>query len=199
MNVSCLSMSGVRKRFGFRAVLRGVNLVLSPGEVVALVGPNGCGKSTLLAIAAGALDPDDGRVERNGRVGYAPERADVPEQLTTGEWLDLFAALARVPRMDRDVDDPFGVGPTWSHRLGSLSLGQQRRVGLSAAWLAAESVLVLDEPTNGLDADGLATLVSAIDDARARKIAILVATHDRAFADRIQARWARLEGGCIDS
>jgi ABC-type multidrug transport system ATPase subunit len=205
----------VSKRRGGRLVVDDVSFTVAGSEVVALVGANGAGKSTLLAIVAGSLAPDRGWVANNGatsgrrrQLGYVPEAADPPGHLTGGELLALAAALRDGATKGRatkggngaaPLDDAtrarLGVDALAGQRIERMSLGQRRRVCLAAALVGAPSALVLDEPDNGLDADGLDALVEIISAATARNAAILVATHDPAVRSRLGARELHLDGG----
>jgi ABC-2 type transport system ATP-binding protein len=204
-----LALTGITKRFGGREVLLGVELGVDPGEVVVLRGENGSGKSTLLAIAAGVEPADRGEVRVCGRslatsrahalasVGYAAERSELPETLTVGEWLSLIAALRR------SSPAPFagatlaalGVTPLLDAPLATLSLGQHRRVALAAADHDEPALLLLDEPSNGLDREGLPALHALVARARARGAGVLVATHDTPLARAIATREVTLAHG----
>lgn len=204
-----IAIDDVAKRYGGRDVLRGVSLSVRGGEVCALLGENGSGKSTLLAIAGGILDPDRGDVRIAGvsiqkdraaalaNAGVAPERADVPDHLLAIEWLDLVASLKRATSLSSDAIAAWGLEPILYTRVGALSLGQHRRVVLAAATIGAPMVLLLDEPTNGLDRDMLGALDAEIVAHAKRGGAVLVATHDRAFAERVATASARIDAGRV--
>jgi heme ABC exporter ATP-binding subunit CcmA len=209
VNQPLLSLTNVTKRLGPRRVLDGLSMQVESGEACALVGPNGAGKSTLLRVVAGVLDPDSGsvciaglRLERErahalAELGYAPERCDVPEHLRATEWLALVSSLRRVPRPDAEFLDRFELAGFAHARVATLSLGQRRRLSLAAALLGAPRLLVLDEPTNGLDAASLDALSATVSRHTAEGGAVLVATHDRAWAAARGCRIACLEGGAI--
>ena len=192
------------KRRGGRLVVDEVSFTVAGGEVAAIVGANGAGKSTILAIVAGALPPDRGWVAVGGatsgrrrQLGYVPEAADPPGHLTGGELLALAAALRGSAPLDDATRARLGVDPLAGQRIERMSLGQRRRVCLAAALVGAPRALVLDEPDNGLDADGLDALVDLIAAATARNAAVLVATHDPAVRTRLGARELRLDAGRI--
>jgi ABC-type multidrug transport system ATPase subunit len=170
----------IRKAFGRRVVLRGVNLTVQRGERVVVVGGNGSGKSTLLQIVAGVLEPDQGRLSGCRRLGFAPEKPDLPEHLLVGEWLDLLASLKGLRKIE---DLPFGVAELSGTRASALSLGQRQRVSLASAWLGNPELLVLDEPTNGLDAQTQSEVAERLAGATA-----LIATHDRTLAAAVATR-----------
>lgn len=206
-----LAVRDISKRFGGREVLRSLSLTCEPGENVAVVGPNGAGKSTLLGVVAGILEPEAGSVTLDGeplvpgrggqsaraKLGYVPEGADPPFHLLTCELLALCAALKRAEPPPAELLERLGVSPLLEQPIGSLSLGQRRRACLAAALVGSPSLLVLDEPTNGLDPGGVEMLASVLLDHRARGGIALISTHDLGFADAASARRVRLEGGKI--
>ena len=179
--------TGIHKSLGGRAVLRGVSLSLKQGERVVVLGENGCGKSTLLQLVAAVLDADAGTLSAPHRLGFAPEKPDIPEHLSVGEWLDLVASLKGL----RSVGEPaFGAAELTQQRSPALSLGQRQRVSLACAWLGEPELLVLDEPTNGLDAQTHAEVVR-----RLGKSSALIATHDRGFAEAVATRIVNMRSG----
>ncbi len=187
-----LKIKDVGKRLGGRRVLDKVGLELD-GGVLAVVGPNGCGKTTLLRIVAGVLAPDEGDVLLDGHrldrahLGYVPEAADPPAHLTVDELLALVAALRRAAPLARELRAELGLDGIAGQRIGSLSLGQRRRACLGAALVGGPWLLVLDEPTNGLDPAGVDLLARLLGEHAVRG-AILVATHDLDFAEGLGAR-----------
>jgi iron complex transport system ATP-binding protein len=154
------------RRFPLRRIasLRGVDLLVEPGQCWGLVGPNGSGKSTLLRLCAGLAEPSAGRVLVQGApagrrasrraTAYAPETVRWPRDLSVGSVLSELAGLAgthdRGARIERVVRLT-GLSPLVHRRLGTLSLGQGRRVVLAQALLDDASLLLLDEPFSGLD------------------------------------------------
>lgn len=203
---SLLSIDGVSKRVGGRRVLSDVGLTLRAGEACALVGANGAGKSTLLRIVVGITVADAGEIRVAGlslrtarvaalaNVGYAPEHADFPDYLRASEWLALVESLKGLRRLDAEVP-PLGLSAFVHQRFGTLSLGQRRRVALAACLVGAPRLLVLDEPTNGLDTASLGEIAHLVSSQLARGGSVLFATHDAAFADQVGARRIRIEDG----
>jgi ABC-type multidrug transport system ATPase subunit len=192
----------VKKRGG-RRVLDGVSFVVGAGEVAALVGANGAGKSTILAIVAGVLPPDRGWVSIDGatsgtrrRLGFVPEAADPPGHLTGGELLALAGGLRR-GALAPAIRARLGLDAIAHQRIEKMSLGQRRRVCLGAALVGDPPALVLDEPDNGLDLDGLDALAELIAAATARGAAVLVATHDPAVRERLGARTLTIADGRV--
>jgi len=196
-------------RLGRRRVLDRVSVACGAGETVVVLGENGAGKSTLLRIVTGVLAPDEGDVLLDGesivgrrvagrrRLGYVPEAAEPLPQLTGEELVALVAALKRAPPPGADLVDRLGTASFQAQRIGSMSLGQRRRICLLAALVGAPSLLVLDEPTNGLDPDGVAMLVGLLAEQRARGGAAILATHDMDFVAALDARPVALSAGRV--
>jgi ABC-2 type transport system ATP-binding protein len=191
------------KRAG-KWALDGVSLRASAGEIVGIVGANGAGKSTLLAIVAGVLARDRGLVQIEGhlagsleaqrRLGYVPEAADPPGHLTADEIVALVGAV-KGATLDADARSTLGLDDLAGRRIDRMSLGQRRRTCLAAALVGAPRLLVLDEPSNGLDAAGIDTLVALLTSRVASGAAALVASHDPELLTRLSARTIRLDRG----
>ena len=190
-------------RRGDRTVINGVAMHVSRHEIVAVVGPNGCGKSTLLASVAGVLAPVAGQIivddfdvwgsqkaqhAARCKLGYVPENADAPGFLTGGELAALAAAARGVAGPSAIVVQQLGLDELASVRLDRMSLGQRRRAGLGAAFAGPPSLLVLDEPDNGLDLARLTALTDALRDFASNGGAVLLASHDHNFALQLGAR-----------
>jgi ABC-type multidrug transport system ATPase subunit len=178
-----LKIRHLTKWFGSRRVLDDVSLEVARGERVVVLGENGSGKSTLLQIVCGVVDADEGDVRIPDAIGYAPEKPDIPEHLLAREWLDLVASLKRA----RPITNELGVSELLGRKVGALSLGQRQRVSLVAAFTGEPPLLVLDEPTNALDAASREAIIERLAGSSA-----LIATHDRDFADRVATRVIRL-------
>jgi energy-coupling factor transport system ATP-binding protein len=165
---------------GREEVLGGASLKIRRGEVVALEGPNGSGKTTLAKIAAGLLEPVAGTVWRDGRAGYLCQdpgrylvRDRVIDEVALGVGGDLVRALAALDR----------VGLAWAadRHPRDLSSGERERLGLAAVAVAEPDLLVLDEPTRGIDPDRKAEIAAWLAEYAAAGRSVLVATHDRTF------------------
>lgn len=187
-----ISASHICVGFGGPEVLHDVSLRIEPGEIVTIVGPNGSGKSTLLRALLGIVPPVSGRVSRAPglRIGYVPQRIDLDHSLpmTVRRFLSLptrvsdheaAAALARV-----------GLPDVERKQMSDLSGGQMQRVLLARALLSSPHVLVLDEPTQGLDQPGEASFYRLIEEVRSMTgAAVLMVSHDlhvvMAASDRV--------------
>ena len=150
-----LEVDGLSKSYGERAALRAVSLELGRGELLAVLGPNGAGKTTLLAILAGITKPDSGRITRsNGAVGWVPQQAGLYRRLTVEENLRLFSHMEGVPDVEATVErmlEQTGLGDRRADQVSSLSGGNQQRINIAIGLLGNPSVLLLDEPSSGLD------------------------------------------------
>ena len=188
-----LGCEKVRVDFPTKTVFESVSLGVDEGDRIGIVGRNGDGKSTLLSVMAGMLEPDEGRVLRNGavRVGVlgqfdklndddTVERAvvgDIPEY----EW----AGDARI----RDIIAGLASDIPWDAKVGTLSGGQRRRVDLVRLLIGDWDILALDEPTNHLDVRAITWLANHLKNRwRAGQGALLVVTHDRWFLDEVCTR-----------
>jgi energy-coupling factor transport system ATP-binding protein len=170
-------------RFAYRGgseFLGGTSLEVRRGEVVGLEGPNGSGKTTLAKIAAGLLQPGAGTAWRAGRAGYLSQdpgrylvRDRVVDEVALGVGGDQTRALGALER----------VGLAWAaeRHPRDLSSGERERLGLAAVAVAEPDLLVLDEPTRGIDPDRKAEIAEWLAEYAAAGRGVLVATHDRTF------------------
>jgi ABC-2 type transport system ATP-binding protein len=202
-----LSLSNITKSFGARRALAGVSLEVNAGEAVLLVGRNGAGKTTLLRIATGFLDADAGSVTIDGipiadraraqaRVGYLPEHAPAPAELTVRDHLATRARLKGVDdrgAVDKAMQAADIVGEA-GRRIGTLSKGFRQRVGLADALLGEPPLLILDEPTSGMDPIQTKELRAHLIGA-AKQRAVLVSSHAVADLEGLAARIAVLRDG----
>ena len=197
---------------GGRAVdaLTGFTLSVQRGEVLGIAGPNGAGKSTLIGILLGYLQPSAGTVRIDGRaprpyierhgIGYLSELIDVEPRWTVGEALERFATLAGVRDADvalraQELAERFGLDDQRGARFRELSKGNKQRLGLAQALLRQERVLVLDEPTHGLDPLWTNRFRGVVAELRRPDRAILVASHNLEELERLCDRVAILDRG----
>jgi ABC-2 type transport system ATP-binding protein len=202
-----LALRGIVRTFGRRRAVTGVSFEVAAGEAVLLVGRNGAGKTTLLRVATGFLDPDAGEVmvagiamarERawaQGRLGYLPEHAPAPSELTVREHLYLRARQKRVAAagLDRAIALA-GLGETLRQRIATLSKGFRQRVGLADALLGDPPLVILDEPTSGMDPIQVRQLRDHLVVA-ARDRAVLVSSHAVSDLEPLATRVAVLRAG----
>jgi ABC-2 type transport system ATP-binding protein len=150
-----LEVDGLSKSFGERIALRDVSLDVRSGELLAVLGPNGAGKTTLLSILAGITRPDSGRISTaNGDVGWVPQQAGLYHRLTVEENLRLFCHMEGVDDIEGTVGrmlEQTGLADRRHDPVSTLSGGNQQRINIAIGLLADPSVLLLDEPSSGLD------------------------------------------------
>jgi ABC-2 type transport system ATP-binding protein len=207
-----LEAHDLRKRYGDLVALDGVSLLLQPGEIVGLLGPNGAGKSTFVSLAVGLLEPDGGRVTIGSpggsphdpavrrRLGLAPQALAVYSDLSGTENLEFFASLQGCPAHERAqrIDwalDFVGLGARRHDRAKTYSGGMARRLNLAAALVHDPELLLLDEPTVGVDPQSRNHLLANVEALRERGKTILYTTHYMEEAQRICDRVAILDHG----
>ena len=193
-NIPLITCDGLEKSFGEVRAVRGISFEVKSGEIFGLLGPNGAGKTTCLRMLATLLKPDAGHasicqlnvVEHMERVrkllGYQTGDTRLYERLTPVEFLRYFGELhgmerSKIEERINEMIDVLGIEEYKSRLCGSLSTGQQQRVGIARALLHDPQVLILDEPTNGLDIISSQFLVDFLKQERARGKAIVVSTH----------------------
>jgi ABC-2 type transport system ATP-binding protein len=196
---AALEARGLVKRYGERAALRGVDLAAGAGELVAVIGPNGAGKTTLLSILAGIVGADDGEVRLpNGDVGWVPQQAALYRRLTVEENLLLFARLEGHGDPHASVEEMLalsGLGERRGEIVARLSGGNQQRVNIAIGLLARPVVLLLDEPSVGLDPRQRARLWGFISGLAGGGASVIFSTHDIQEAERYGERLLVLADG----
>lgn len=171
----------INKRFGAQQVLRDVSLAIPAGQVVGLLGPNGAGKSTLMKILIGLWRADSGTIQAPARIGYLPENNPLYEEMYVAEYLQFMASLTVKRSRSHleavsDLVDRVGLTPERHKHIRELSKGYRQRVGLAQALLGDPELLILDEPTTGLDPNQLVEIRALIRDLGKERTVIL-STH----------------------
>jgi energy-coupling factor transport system ATP-binding protein len=185
------SLDGVEAGFQDRPVVAGVDLAGRAGEVVVLSGPNGGGKTTLLRVIAGTLAPRNGRVERlPGRIAYLPQNpTSLLHRPTVLDEVMLTLGRAGVRSEAADVLEALGLQAVADRYPRDLSTGERQRAALAAVLAGTPSLVILDEPTRGMDGFARAALRRLVERLRDRGAAVVLATHDpeltAALADRV--------------
>jgi len=179
--MSLIGTQGVGDRVGGRQILSHIDLSVKKGEIVTIVGPNGSGKTTLLRVLIGAQLPTEGVVMREAglRLGYVPQRLSIDRAMpmTVSRWL----ALSGVESKDEQAQaaERVGVSALLNQQMVSLSGGEFQRALLAHALLLHPDLLVLDEPTQGLDQPAVASFYRLIDSVREEQgCAVLMVSHD---------------------
>ncbi|WP_281966279.1 ABC transporter ATP-binding protein [Serinicoccus marinus] len=206
-----LMISEVVKSYGEVQALRGVDLDIAPGEVVALLGPNGSGKTTLMTIIAGLLAPDSGVLALDGEpltqhrprkqriaIGYSGQRIALYPGLTVEENLRHLGALSGPQARDARIGPVVAMlqlQPLLHRRADALSGGQARRVHVALAALGSPRLVILDEPSAGVDAESRAILTAAVRTLADDGVAVLYSTHYPQEVEELDPRIAFLHHG----
>jgi ABC-2 type transport system ATP-binding protein len=202
-----LKVTGLRRAFGPNTIFDKFNLEVRTGEAIALTGRNGAGKSTLLRCLVGADRPDDGNVQvcGNPMSETSPEiRRDVATviddldffpDLSVVEHLDLLARAHGIADPDELVDEVLEevqLVPQSGQLPGTLSSGQRRRLALATAFVRPRKLLILDEPEQRLDSEGLTWLSQRLKSERQKGLAIVFASHEPELVDSVATRVVQL-------
>ena len=178
----------LNKHIGKQHVLKDVNLTIGDGEVIGLLGPNGAGKSTLMKIMVGVWDATSGEVQVPKSVGFLPEQNPLYEDMYVREYLRFFVELRTSKSMPlhstpytlhqvvEDLIERVGLTAEANKRVGQLSKGYKQRVGLAQAMIGNPELLILDEPTTGLDPNQLEDIRALIREMGEQRTVIL-STH----------------------
>jgi ABC-2 type transport system ATP-binding protein len=189
------------KRYGDRVALRGVSLSAGRGELVAVIGPNGAGKTTLLSILAGIQPSDEGSVDGPRSIGWVPQQPALYGKLTVAENLMLFARLERAadpPTAVESMLDLTALGERADDQVATLSGGNRQRVNIAIGLLGEPDVLLLDEPSSGLDPRQRERLWEFIVRLAEDGTTVVYATHHIQEADRYADRLVVLaDGECV--
>jgi len=196
---TAVSLTGVTKKYGAVQAVAGVDLNIRAGEVVALLGPNGAGKSTTIEMLLGLVRPDQGTVRvydatpeeaiAKGQVGVMLQSGGIIEDAKVGELLNLVAGLHTKPMPVSEALDRAGIGDLYDRKMKGLSGGQKQRVRFAMAIIPQPDLIVLDEPTTGMDVESRRDFWASMHAETARGRTVLFATHyleeADAYADRV--------------
>jgi len=206
-SANILSFEHVVKRFGAAAALNDLSFEIRRGEVVALLGRNGAGKTTAIRIALGLLQADAGKIDVLGgkpgstpvrrRLAAMPQQTGLPGALTVRELLTLFAARHAAPRPLAQVIDELGLHPVLRQRYAALSGGWRRLTQFAVAVIGDPDVLVLDEPTTGLDVDARHAFWASLRARAAAGATVVFSTHYLEEADQAADRILLLHHGAL--
>ncbi|OWK73778.1 multidrug ABC transporter ATP-binding protein [Flavobacteriaceae bacterium JJC] len=184
-----LQIINLNKKFGSQTALNQINIEIGNSEIIGLLGPNGAGKSTLMKSIVGALKINEGQILFNGKditehdietkknMGFLPENNPLYPEMYVKEYLNFVAEIHKISKERIDeVIELVGITPEKSKKISQLSKGYKQRVGLAQAILHSPDLLILDEPTNGLDPNQIIEIRNVIKEIGQQKTVIL-STH----------------------
>ncbi len=192
--MKALEIKDLDKHFDSFKAVNGLNLVVEESEIHGFLGPNGAGKTTTLRMIMGLLEPDDGDILIYGknndskdldvlsRIGYMPERPSFPVHLTSRELLEIYGQTYGIPEEVREARasrllNKVGLDNYADKRTGKFSKGMKQRLGIAQALISEPDLLVLDEPTAGLDPGGRARMRQIIKEIGKDDITMLISSH----------------------
>lgn len=204
-----IQISNLLKKYGTQTALNKVSFTINKGEVVGLLGPNGAGKSTLMKCVTGAILPDGGEVMIDGfsvlkqpiqtkqKIGFLPENNPLYYEMYVREYLKFVANIRKENSQQIDkVITKVGLAPESHKKIGQLSKGYKQRVGLAQAILSNPEILILDEPTNGLDPNQILEIRDVIREIGQSKTVIL-STHIMQEVEALCSRVILLNKGNV--
>ena len=191
-----LQVKGLRKSYGKKEVLKGIDLCIRKGVIFALLGVNGAGKTTALECIEGLRKYDSGSITINGRMGIQLQSASLPAHIKGIEAVHLFAKWNKVS-VNTSMLTALGVNNLANKQYREMSTGQKRRLHLALALICNPDIVFLDEPTAGLDIEGRISLHEYIRTLKAQGKTILLASHDMAEVENLCDNIAILKNGRI--
>lgn len=204
-----LELQEVIKSFGKVKVLKGINASFNKGEIVALIGPNGSGKTTMLKSVLGLILPESGKIfvddkiitndfTYREKIGYMPQIAKYPENLKVKELIKLVRELRNNQKnTDEELYSELKISALLDKNLGALSGGQKQKVGAYIAFLFNPSIIILDEPTAGLDPVSTEIIKQKILREKEKEKLIIITTHIMQDAEELSDRLIYLLEGTI--
>ncbi|MCC5822013.1 MAG: ABC transporter ATP-binding protein [Phycisphaerales bacterium] len=213
-----LSLRGIVKRYGKVTAVDGLSLELRRGEVFGLLGPNGAGKTTTLSIAVGLIGPDAGEAvliaadgseigrateaKVRARIGVCPQGDALYENLTARENLVFFATVHGMPKAERraradELLEMVGLHERADHKVGGYSGGMRRRLNLAASLVHRPELVLLDEPTAGVDPHSRSAIYQIVDELRVGGTTVVYTTHSMDEAQRLCDRVAIIDHGRV--
>ena len=202
-----VTLEHISKSFGKQQVLRDVSLAIGEGDIVGLLGPNGAGKSTLMKIVIGLWQADSGQVTAPRRIGYLPERNPLYEEMYVREYLQFMARMTENGKGRKqgfasrfvgveELIARVGLTAEAHKKIGQLSKGYRQRVGLAQALLGEPEMLILDEPTTGLDPNQLVEIRDLIR-SEGKQRTIILSTHILQEVQEVCSRVVILDHGVV--
>ncbi len=191
-----LQVKGLRKSYGKKEVLKGIDLCIRKGDIFALLGVNGAGKTTTLECIEGLRKCDGGNIAINGSIGIQLQSASLPAHIKGMEAVHLFAKWNKAA-VNTSMLAALGVNDLGNKQYQEMSTGQKRRLHLALALISDPDIVFLDEPTAGLDIEGRISLHEYIRTLKAQGKTLLLASHDMAEVENLCDNIAILKDGRI--
>ncbi len=191
-----IEFKNIHKRFGKLTVLDGLDLDIKEGGIFAILGPNGSGKTTLIKCLLGMVIPNKGEINfentsvlgkwnyRNN-LNYLPQIANFPPNLTVQELINMVKNLRPKESAELELIDKFGLKDFLNKKLGNLSGGTKQKVNIVLTFMFDSDLIILDEPTTGLDPISLIHLKEIIQKEKAKGKTILITTHIMSFVNEV--------------
>ena len=191
-----IEIRDLEKKFGKLTVLDGLDLAIDSGGIFAILGPNGSGKTTLIKSILGMVIPDKGEIKIQGNsvlrqwqyrneINYLPQIANFPANLTVKELIKMVKNLRPKEANDTVLIERFGLHPFLDKKLGNLSGGTKQKVNILLTFMFESDLIILDEPTTGLDPISLIHLKEIIHEEKLKGKTILITTHIMSFVEEI--------------
>ena len=191
-----VTIENLHKKFGKNLVLRGIDLTITDGGIFAVLGPNGSGKTTLIKSILGMVIPNKGTITVLGenirknsnyrhKIDYLPQIANFPSNLRVKELIKMIKDLRKPTNEDERLIQLFKLEPFLDKKLGNLSGGTKQKVNLVLTFMFDSSLIILDEPTTGLDPISLIRLKGLIQTEKAKGKTILITSHIMSFVEEI--------------
>ncbi|RED44446.1 Cu-processing system ATP-binding protein [Winogradskyella eximia] len=191
-----VTIENLHKKFGKNQVLSGVDLNISEGGIFAVLGPNGSGKTTLIKSVLGMVIPDKGNItvlgenikknsEYRHKIDYLPQIANFPSNLRVKELIKMIKDLRKPTNEDERLIELFRLEPFLDKKLGNLSGGTKQKVNLVLTFMFDSPLIILDEPTTGLDPISLIRLKDLIKAEKAKGKTVLITSHIMSFVEEI--------------
>ncbi|RUA11867.1 MAG: ABC transporter ATP-binding protein [Flavobacteriia bacterium] len=203
-----IEIKNLHKKFGKLTVLDGLDLEIKTGGIFAILGPNGSGKTTLIKSILGMVIPNKGDILFQGKsvlqeweyrdhLNYLPQIANFPANLSVTELIQMVKDLRPKEPNEEDLIRSFDLEPFLDKKLGNLSGGTKQKVNLVLTFMFDSELIILDEPTTGLDPISLIRLKKIINDEKAKGKTILITTHIMSFVEEIADKIVFLLDGNI--
>ena len=205
-----LSVNEITKYYDEKNGIENIHFSCNNGEITAIIGPNGAGKSTLLKIMAGVLNADEGAVlidgcdtreyENRRQIGYMPDKMELARGLTVKNFLNMVSDYKYGGQFKKEIEQAvfaFGLTEYQNQDFHKLSMGNQRKAAIIAAFLGNPRLIILDEPTNGVDTSGIIALKQSIRAAKNTGSIIIISSHILDFISSISDNNIFLKNGRI--